>query len=129
MTSDRTTDAVESVAIIGMSGRFPGANNTREFWENLRNGVESIQFFDESELRAAGVDAAIAADPNFVPAGGVLDSIDRFDAEFFGYSARDAEIMDPQQRLFIECSWEAPQTARRYAAASEVRSRFQCPIS
>ena len=101
----------DGIAIIGMSGRFPGARNTREFWQNLSNGVESISFFSAEEMAPAGVPASALEQTNFVNAGGVLDDIDLFDAHFFGLSARDAEIMDPQQRLFLECAWEGLEDA------------------
>jgi amino acid adenylation domain-containing protein len=99
------------IAVIGIAGRFPGANNIAEFWENLRNGVESITFFTDDEMRAAGVDETSLADPNFVRAGGALDNPEYFDAAFFGYSPREAEITDPQQRIFLECAWEALEDA------------------
>ncbi len=102
---------MDSIAIIGMSGRFPGARTTREFWQNLRNGVESISFFSPEELELAGIPLAASEQPNFVGAGGVLDDVDLFDALFFGFSARDAEVMDPQQRLFLECAWESLEDA------------------
>ncbi len=100
-----------NIAIIGMSGRFPGARSVTEFWENLRNGVESISFFTAEEMAPAGVPASALQQPGFVNAGGVLDDIDLFDAHFFGLNARDAEIMDPQQRLFLECAWESLEDA------------------
>jgi acyl transferase domain-containing protein len=97
----------EGVAIIGMTGRFPGAQNLTQFWRNLREGVESVSFFSDSELRLAGVDPAIRSDPDYVGAGGALAGIDLFDAGFFGFNPREAEAMDPQQRLFLEVCWEA----------------------
>jgi acyl transferase domain-containing protein/acyl carrier protein len=99
------------IAIIGMGGRFPGARNTAAFWENLRDGVESISFFGAEEMAPAGVPASALKEPDFVNAGGVLEDIDLFDAHFFGMNARDAEIMDPQQRLFLECAWESLEDA------------------
>ena len=99
------------IAIIGMAGRFPGAANVDEFWRNLKAGVESISFFSDEELLAAGVDPAVFNAPNYVKAGGVLEGIDLFDASFFGFTPREAEIMDPQQRLFLECAWEALESA------------------
>jgi acyl transferase domain-containing protein len=90
-----------------MSGRFPGARNLEDFWQNLRNGVESISFFSPQELAAAGVSPAISNHPDFVNAGGILDGIELFDASFFGFSPREAEILDPQQRLLLECAWQA----------------------
>ncbi|HEX6861289.1 MAG TPA: polyketide synthase, partial [Thermoanaerobaculia bacterium] len=99
------------VAVIGMAGRFPGAAGVEELWRNLAAGVESISSFSEEELLAAGVDRALLADPEYVRAGAVLSGIDLFDAAFFGFSPREAEITDPQQRLFLECAWEALEAA------------------
>jgi acyl transferase domain-containing protein/acyl carrier protein len=99
------------VAIIGMSGRFPAAPDIDTFWRNLCDGVEAVRPFDENELRADGVDPAAQGDPAFVNAGAPLDGIELFDAEFFGYSPREAETIDPQQRLFLECAWEALERA------------------
>ncbi|HSK80544.1 MAG TPA: SDR family NAD(P)-dependent oxidoreductase, partial [Thermoanaerobaculia bacterium] len=99
------------VAVIGMAGRFPGAHDLRAFWENLAAGVESITFFTDEELRAAGVPASDLADPGYVRARGIVRDVDRFDASFFGYSPREAEVIDPQQRLFLECAWEAFEEA------------------
>jgi acyl transferase domain-containing protein len=106
--SDAITDCV---AVIGMSGRFPGAADLDTFWRNLRDGVESVSFFSAEQLARAGVDPDVQRDPRFVGAGGVLDDIDMFDAAFFGFSAREAEVMDPQHRLFLECAWEAFENA------------------
>lgn len=99
------------LAIIGLAGRFPGAKSIDEFWQNLRDGVESIKFFSDEELTSAGIDPAVLSDPHYVKARSVLDGIELFDASFFGYSPRDAEIMDPQHRLFMECAWEALENA------------------
>jgi len=111
----KTTDAVptlsDSIAIIGMQGRFPGAKNIEGLWENLKNGVESITSFSEAELKAAGIDPAYTNVPGYVNRGCVLENIELFDAGFFGYSARDAETMDPQQRIFMECAWESLEKA------------------
>jgi acyl transferase domain-containing protein/acyl carrier protein len=98
---------IESIAIIGMSCRFPGARNLDEFWRNLREGAESISLFSDSELEAAGVSPHVFSLPNYVKAGGALDEIDLFDASFFGYTPREGEIIDPQQRLFLEHAWMA----------------------
>ena len=95
------------IAIIGMAGRFPGARNVGEFWRNLRDGVESISFFTDEELRSSGIDPSLVDDPNYVKARGIVEDAELFDASFFGYSLREAQIMDPQQRLFLECAWEA----------------------
>ena len=99
------------IAIIGMSCRFPGADNWNQFWENLRKGVESISFFSDQELRDSGIDEVLITDPEYVKAGGIIEGIDLFDASFFGYSDREAKAIDPQQRLFLECAWEAFEDA------------------
>ncbi|HEX7840036.1 MAG TPA: type I polyketide synthase, partial [Kofleriaceae bacterium] len=99
------------LAIIGMAGRYPGARNLDELWRNLCDGVESITFFDRDALERAGTDPEIMAQPGFVGAKGVLDDIDRFDAELFGYTPAEAERMDPQIRVFHQCVWEALETA------------------
>ena len=101
----------DEVAIIGMCGRFPGATDIDEFWENLRDGVESIVTFSPQELAEAGVDPAVLANPTYVPAGSVLEDIDLFDAAFFGFSPREAESLDPQQRIFLEVAWHALENA------------------
>ena len=99
------------IAVVGMAGRFPGAPNVETFWGNLRDGVESISHFSDEELRASGVDSSLLENPNCVKAWGVLEDADHFDASFFGYSAREAQMMDPQQRLFLECAWTALEHA------------------
>jgi len=104
-----TASSTRDIAIIGMSCRFPGAKNIDTFWQNLRDGVESISFFAEEEL--ALDNPTVLSNPNYVKAGAVLPDIDCFDASFFGYSAKEAEIMDPQQRIFLECAWEALENA------------------
>ncbi|UWD88095.1 type I polyketide synthase [Ralstonia pseudosolanacearum] len=106
-------DSVDSldIAVIGMAGRFPGANNVLEYWENLKLGVESIRFFSESESLESGISPEMLTDPNFVAAGGPLEHEYDFDAEFFDFNPRDAEITDPQQRLMLECAWEALESA------------------
>ncbi|HMB71220.1 MAG TPA: beta-ketoacyl synthase N-terminal-like domain-containing protein, partial [bacterium] len=99
------------IAVIGMALRVPGAVTVETFWDNLRNGVESITRFTPDELRAAGVPEELIADPKYVPAAGVIDDHDLFDAAFFGYPPREAEVMDPQHRAFLECAWEAVEAA------------------
>ncbi|MBE9213161.1 acyltransferase domain-containing protein [Plectonema cf. radiosum LEGE 06105] len=101
----------DEIAIIGMSGRFPDANNIDSFWQNLQNGVESICFFTDEELASTGVDPALLSNHQYVKAGTVLENIELFDASFFGFTPRDAEITDPQHRIFIECVWEALENA------------------
>jgi acyl transferase domain-containing protein len=99
------------VAVVGMAGRFPGARTIGEFWGNLRDGVESIRPLSEGELIANGVPAEVVARPDYVKAAAVLDDVDLFDASFFGMSPKDAAIMDPQHRHFLECAWEAIEDA------------------
>jgi acyl transferase domain-containing protein/thioesterase domain-containing protein/acyl carrier protein len=99
------------IAVVGMAGRFAGARNIDEYWRNLRDGVESLTRFTEEELLAAGVKPAQLRDPNYVPVGAVLPDMEMFDAAFFGFSPREAAIMDPQHRHFLECSWEALENA------------------
>ncbi|MCP4658110.1 MAG: acyltransferase domain-containing protein [bacterium] len=101
----------EEIAIIGMAGRFPGAASLDEFWSNLRDGRESISFFSDEEVLAAGADPEILKDPRYVKARGVLEGVELFDASFFGLSPREAAITDPQHRLFLECTWEALEDA------------------
>src|SRR3984957_13001123 len=100
-----------SIAIVGMAGRFPGARNTTEFWRNLHNGVESIRDLTDAELPAAGAAPEELASPDYVKRASVLDDVPMFDASFFGLSPRDASIMDPQHRHFLECAWEALEDA------------------
>ncbi len=99
------------IAIIGMTGRFPGAKNVDEFWQNLKNGNQSTSFFTKEELLAAGVDANLLNNPNYVKANGVLTDTELFDAGFFGLSPKEAEITDIQHRVFLECAWEALENA------------------
>ena len=95
------------IAIIGIACRFPGASTAAEFWSNLLGGVESITRFSDEELLAAGVEARLVADPHYVKAAPIIADHDGFDAAFFGYAPREARLMDPQQRLFLETAWEA----------------------
>ena len=108
---DDTLDSVEQIAIVGMAGRFPGAQNITQFWHNLADGVESISRFSDQELLARGVSEEKIRHPHFVKAGTILQDADMFDASFFGYNKREAEIMDPQQRIFLEIAWEALESA------------------
>ncbi|BAZ20907.1 beta-ketoacyl synthase [Kalymmatonema gypsitolerans NIES-4073] len=111
MVNAMHNDALEGIAIIGMAGRFPGANSIEEFWHNLRDGVESISNFTDEELISSGIDPAVLSDPNYVKVGGVVKDVDLFDASFFGFNHREAETTDPQHRLFLECAWEALENA------------------
>ena len=104
--------SLESIAVVGMSGRFPGARNVAEFWRNLVQGVDTISRFQEHELEySVATKAAQAAGQKFVGARGVLQDVDLFDAAFFGIAPREAELMDPQHRLFLECAWETLESA------------------
>jgi acyl transferase domain-containing protein/acyl carrier protein len=101
----------ERIAVIGMAGRFPGAADVAELWRNVRAGIESIRRFTDAELAAEGIPAALLAAPNYIKAKGVLDGVELFDADFFGFPPREAELLDPQQRLFLECAWQACEAA------------------
>lgn len=109
------------IAIIGIAGRFPGANDLNAFWQNLKQGIESIVTYSDAELQQQGVEAALLAHPQYVKAGAPLADIDAFDADFFGFNPREAEILDPQHRLFLECAWQALEHAgydsQHYAGA------------
>ncbi len=104
-----------SVAIIGLAGRFPGAKDVHQFWSNLANGVESITQLKDEELETG--DASLLSQPNFVRARGVLEDVDMFDANFWGMLPREAEITDPQHRVFMECAWHALEDAGYDSAA------------
>jgi acyl transferase domain-containing protein len=100
-----------AVAIIGLAGRFPGAPNVDGLWKNLLNGVESISRFSPEELHAAGVATEELSRPEYVPARGTLEDIEFFDAAFFGMTPREAQLADPQHRLFLECAHDALEHA------------------
>ncbi len=100
-----------ALAVVGMAGRFPGAPNVRRFWHNVREGVESIRRLTHEELRERGVPPELLDDPAYVRAAAVLEGMDHFDAGFFGFSPRDASILDPQHRHFLEVAWEALEDA------------------
>ncbi|MGA9362364.1 MAG: type I polyketide synthase, partial [Mycobacterium sp.] len=100
-----------AIALVGMAGKFPGANNVSEFWENLRLGRESIVTLSEQELRDAGVSEKTLADPAYVRRAPLLDGIDEFDADFFGFPPQSARVLDPQHRLFLQCAWHALEDA------------------
>ena len=107
--SIQTAETSGEVAIIGLAGRFPGAMNVGELWQILRSGTEAIKVFSDEEL--ADVDPELRNDPRYVRARGVLAEAESFDAAFFGLTPREAEVMDPQHRLFLECAWEALEDA------------------
>ncbi|HEX2092676.1 MAG TPA: beta-ketoacyl synthase N-terminal-like domain-containing protein [Longimicrobiaceae bacterium] len=99
------------IAVIGMAGRFPGAEDLDVFWRNLVAGTESISRFSPEALERAGIPREVLDDPAYVPAGGEIPRPDLFDAAFFGFTEREAEITDPQQRILLECAWEALESA------------------
>lgn len=100
-----STSRNSDIAVIGMSGRFPGANTIDELWELLKAGKETTRFFTEDELDAS-IPARLKTDPLYVKARGVIDGAEEFDATFFGLSPKVAQLMDPQQRIFLEIAWE-----------------------
>ena len=104
-------NSIEGIAIIGMAGRFPEANDIQSFWQNLQDGVESLSLFTDEELIAAGVSPTLVNDRNYVKVSGVLENIDLFDAAFFDLNPKETELIDPQHRLFLECAWSAMENA------------------
>ena len=101
----------DTIAVIGLSCRFPGADHAEAFWRNLRDGVCSIHSFSDAELQQAGIPADIYHRDDYVKAGAILDHVDQFDAAFWGISKREAVYMDPQHRLFLEACWQALEDA------------------
>ena len=99
------------VAVIGLAGRFPDAPDAAAFWRNLVEGIESLTEFTDAELAESGIAPQYLADPNFVKKGTILEGAELFDAAFFGYTPREAETLDPQQRVFLESCWEAMENA------------------
>lgn len=100
-----------AIAVVGMAGRFPGARTLSAFWNNLREGVESIVDLSEDELRAAGVGDKALGNHNYVRRAGLLAGIDEFDADFFGFTPQAARTLDPQHRLFLQTAWHALEDA------------------
>ncbi|MHC5857709.1 type I polyketide synthase [Nostoc sp.] len=111
MDNQQIHDSIKGIAVIGMVGRFPKAKGVDEFWKNLCNGQESISFFSDEELKDSGIDPAWLRDPQYVKAAARLFDIEMFDGSFFDISPREAEIMDPQHRILLECAWEALENA------------------
>jgi len=110
-TTPRTDRSERDIAIIGMAVRLPGAEDASEFWENLLAGRTGIVRFDDQELLERGVDASLIQNPAYVKAGGPLKDADLFDAAFFGFSPREAQLTDPQQRVMLELAWHALEHA------------------
>ncbi|MCP4347294.1 MAG: SDR family NAD(P)-dependent oxidoreductase [Desulfobacterales bacterium] len=112
MDDNQSSDySSEDIAVIGMAGRFPKSKNLDEFWQNLRQGTECISFFSDEELQETGVDPAVINSPNFINARAILEDPAMFDASFFGMNPREAELTDPQHRVFLECAWESLENA------------------
>lgn len=112
MSDSGAYDTNESVAIIGLAGRFPGARDVAEFWENLVEGRETVSFFSDAELDPGdSEEEAARRQPNYVRARGTLADVEMFDAAFFGINPSEAEILDPQQRIFMETAWEALESS------------------
>ncbi|KYC36590.1 polyketide synthase [Scytonema hofmannii PCC 7110] len=111
MHNQQIQDSIKGIAIIGMVGRCPGAKDVDEFWQHLCDGKESISFFSDEELEIAGIDPVWLRDPQYVKAGAILSDIEMFDAPFFDFSPREAEIMDPQHRILLESAWKALENA------------------
>ncbi|MCF3142729.1 polyketide synthase [Streptomyces platensis] len=99
------------LAVVGMAGRFPGAPTLDAFWENLKNGTDSLTTFSAEQLRKKGVAEKVLAHPKWVPAAQLLNDADKFDAEFWGIGRREAVMMDPQHRVFTEVAWSALEQA------------------
>lgn len=112
----------EAIAIVGMACRFPGADTPEQFWRNLREGTESIHFFSDKELLAAGADPGWLQQENYVRAKPILKNVELFDAGFFDCTPREAEMMDPQHRLFLECAWEALERAGQSSETGSERT-------
>ncbi len=100
-----------ALAIVGMAGRFPGASSLEQFWQNIASKVSSVRHYTDEELLAAGVKPEDLQQPNYVKAGAVLENIEYFDTSFFGFSPREAELLDPEFRIFLECVWEVLEMA------------------
>lgn len=111
MTEYSAADSLGKIAVIGLACRYPEAWNVEQFWLNLKQGKECIQFLTDDQLLEAGVSRELLARPNYVKAAGICPGAFLFDASFFGYTPREAEFLDPQHRVFLECAWEALEYA------------------
>ncbi|WP_434756636.1 amino acid adenylation domain-containing protein [Paenibacillus amylolyticus] len=103
--------ASPDIAVIGMAGRLPAGSNIYEIWDSLATGVNSISVLSQEELDKANVNRKLQAHPNYVKSQGVMEGIDLFDPDFFGYKPNEAMVMDPQIRIFHEVAWEALEDA------------------
>ncbi|MCC5986616.1 MAG: SDR family NAD(P)-dependent oxidoreductase [Pararhodobacter sp.] len=122
MSADEAMPDIDTdIAIIGMAAHLPGAASVAQYWQNLRAGQSAIRRLSEEELLAAGEDRALMRQPNYVPFAAPLDGFKGFDAEFFGFSPKEAAILDPQHRQFLEVAWEALENAGRRAEPGEGR--------
>ncbi len=111
MNQSESSKNLDCIAIIGIAVRMPGATDVRQFWDNLKTGKECISLFTKEEMLEAGVSAEMIDLPNYVAAKGILEGVELFDANFFGIAPREAELMDPQHRVLMECSWAAMEDA------------------
>ena len=110
-TTTEFTAPANAIAVIGMAGRFPGARSVSAFWDNLRRGEESIATLSAEALSAAGIADDVLANPAYVRRAPLLDGVDEFDADFFGFTPQAARTTDPQHRLFLQCAWQALEDA------------------
>ena len=99
------------IAIVGMTCRFPGADTVERYWQNLRQGLETLKELSDEELLAAGVPREVLGNRRLVRRASVVEGIEELDADFFGYTPLEAKLMDPQHRLFLECAWEVFEQA------------------
>ncbi len=111
MTTSERINPANHIAIIGMACRLPGATDVGQYWRNLLDGVESLTTFTDEQLLAAGVAPELVRSPHYVKSRGIIDGADQFDAAFFGFTPREAELLDPQHRVFLECAWHALEDA------------------
>jgi phthiocerol/phenolphthiocerol synthesis type-I polyketide synthase E len=105
------TAAADAIAVVGMACRFPEAPSVAAYWQNLLDGLDGVHDYSEAELVSCGIEPELRHDPAHVKAGGRLDGVADFDAEFFGFTGDEAARTDPQHRLFIETAWEALEDA------------------
>ena len=107
------------IAVIGMAGRFPGADDVHAFWQNILDGTESVVDYGDAQLRSLGVPPSVLHDPDYVRSGIPFANMDQFDAALFGFTPRDAQLLDPQQRLFLETAWHALEHAGYLGAGAQ----------